>query len=103
MTSLSTELRGDVHSWPLRTCDNWLQHDSAWRGGKRAGVTRGLRIGCALHVSRLTWGRQELQVGQWVLRARAEHWRNVSVRKHGAQEMALGGAGPPGSWVLAVR
>lgn len=24
-------------------------------------------------------------------------------RKHGAWEMALGGAGPTGSWVLAVR
>lgn len=66
-------------------------------------MTRGLRIGCAVLVSRLTWGRQELQVGQWVLRARAEHWRSVGVRKHGAQEMALRGAGPTGSWVLAVR
>ena len=103
MTPLSTELRGDVHSWLSHTCDNWLQHDSTWRRGKRASVTRGLRIGCALCASRLTWGRQELQVGQWMLRALAEHWRSVGVRKHGAPEMALGGAGPTGSWVLAVR
>ena len=90
MASLSTELRGEVHSWLSCTCDNWLQHDSAWRGGKRASVTWGLRIGCAVCVSRLTWGRQELQAGQWVLRALTEHWRSVGVRKQGN--------GPRWSW-----
>ena len=53
-------------------------------------MTWGLRIGCAVCVSRPTWGRQELQAGQWVLRALTEHWRSVGVRKQGN--------GPRWSW-----